>query len=101
MKKNFLALGALTVLFFACNGGGDKFVGRWIGKMGPTTDTFSVVKDGANYSLTHAGAKMTGTANGDTLNVTVGASNVKFGFNKSTGQLSVVMGPNTYNYDKK
>ena len=102
MKKNFLALGAMAILFFACKGGGDKFVGRWVGNMQGTSDTFNVVKDGDNYSLTHGGAKMAGTANGDTLVVSVGGtSNVKFGYNKTTKQLSITMGTNTFNYDKK
>jgi hypothetical protein len=102
MKKNFLALGAMAVLFFACKGGGDKFVGRWIGNMNGTMDTFNVTKDGNNYSLSHVGTKMAGTANGDTLTVSVGGTaNVKFGYTQSSGQLSIKVGPTTYNYDKK
>ncbi len=101
MKKHFLALGAIATLFFACNGGGDKFVGRWIGNYNGKADTFSVAKDGENYSLTHGAMKMAGTAAGDTLKVTVGGGTVKFGFNKSTGQLSLNMGGTAFNYDKK
>jgi hypothetical protein len=102
MKKNFLALGAVAVLFFACNGGGDKFVGRWVGNMQGTMDTFNVVKSGDNYSLTHGATKMDGTAKGDTLVVSIDkASTVKFGYNKTTKQLSIVVGTNTFNYDKK
>ena len=103
MKKQLLALGTIATLFFACSGGGggDVFVGRWVGNMGTTSDTFSVAKNGANYDLTHQGSKMTGTASGDTLTISMGGGNVKFGYNKTTKQLSIAMGPNTYNYDKK
>lgn len=102
MKKHFLALGAIAIAFFACKGGGDKFVGKWVGSMNGTSDTFNVTKDGDNYSLTDHGTKMAGTAKGDTLTVTVGGGmNVKFGYNNSTSQLSITVGPNTIHYDKK
>ena len=101
MKKQFLALGAIATLFFACSGGGDKFVGRWIGNYSGKADTFSVTKDGEKYNLTHGAMKMTGTATGDTLTVSVGSGSVKFGFDKATGQLSLNMGGTKFSYDKK
>jgi hypothetical protein len=101
MKKQFLALGAIATLFFACSGGGDKFVGRWIGNYSGKADTFNVVKDGENYSLTHGGTKMSATGNGDTLTVAMGGGSVKFGYNKTSGQLTIAMGPNKFSYDKK
>ncbi len=103
MKKNLLAIGALATLFFACNGGGDKFVGRWIGSMDGRADTFNVSKEGDNYTLSHGATKMTGKATGDSLAVDIGKGmgTVKFGFNKANGQLSIKVGPTTVNYDKK
>lgn len=101
MKKNLLAIGALTTLFFACNGGGDKFVGRWIGSMDGKADTFNVAKEGDNYNLTHMGSKMTGTAAGDTLTLSMGTNKIKFGYNKSNSQLSISIMGKTYSYDKK
>jgi hypothetical protein len=103
MKKHFLALGAITTLFFACSGGGDKFVGRWIGNMDGKADTFNVTKEGENYTLSHGASKLTGKAMGDSLSVDIGQGmgTVKFGYNNSNGQLSIKVGPTTVNYDKK
>jgi hypothetical protein len=103
MKKHLIALGAIATLFFACGGGGDKFVGRWVGNMNGKSDTFNVTKDGEKYTLTHGATKMTGTAMGDSLSVEIGQGmgSVKFGYNKSNSQLSIKVGPSTINYDKK
>lgn len=103
MKKNFLAIGAIATLFFACNGGGDKFVGRWIGNMDGKSDTFNVTKEGEVYTLSHGAEKMTGKAMGDSLSVDIGKGmgSVKFGYNKANGQLSIAVGSKTVSYDKK
>jgi len=100
MKKQILALGAIAALFFACKGGGDKYSGQWIGTCMGSADTFSIVKEGDNYSIMHRSDKMALKVNGDSLIIDQGGMKVAFKYG-SDGSLSTSVGTNTCSYTKK